>query len=518
MGDPRELDQFLGRQASEEQKPSSDFDDLENALEHILQFADELHLDPYPTHFEVVPPHIMHEIAAYGLPDRYAHWTHGKAYRQMKTMHDYGLSRLYEVVINGNPSQAFLLENNFPVENKLVMAHVLGHTDFFKNNYRFKDTREDMVHASSGSAERMRQYERKEGKKPVEEFLDAALTIAWHIDPYVSERLPKNEQIKKWKEEFETERDKQPMRQEFDDVLEIGVQKDEAIRESLTVVPIPLKPDRDVLGFIRDFAPYLEDWQRDILDVVRGESLYFWPQMRTKIMNEGWASFSHVQIMRRMGDEGLISGAEAEHWFSMHGGVVARNARTLNPYFFGLRMYEYIVDYHNGDLSDEEKRWLEGERRPVYPKYEGPFTESPGLMAAREVMMHNDDESFIRNYFDKNVADRMNVYIYGPEANHWEGGQDLVVKEKDWEVIRDRLAGSMANAGIPIITVQNGETELYLRHEYEGTELDNSYVQKTLPFIYKLWGRAVHLDTYVDGKQTTFVCSKGGTVKKSTVE
>jgi len=518
MNSRQELDQFLPRgSGSKEVKPSSDFENLEQALGHISRIAEELKFDPFPTHFEIVPPHIMHEIAAYGLPERFSHWTHGKAFRQMKTMHEYGLSRLYEVVINGNPSQAFLLENNFPIENKLVMAHVLGHTDFFKNNYRFEGTRKDMVHAAAGSAERIRQYEKKEGKKPIEEFLDAALTMAWHIDPYVPTRPSKEEQIQQWKEEFEQERDKQPKRMEFDDVFEIGKKREEKPRENLTIVPIPLNPDRDVSGFIRDFAPYLEDWQRDILDIVRGESLYFWPQMRTKIMNEGWASIAHREIMRRMGDEGLITGAEAEHWMKMHGGVVASNPQSLNPYFFGLRMYEYIIDSHNGDLSDDEKKWLEKERLPIYPLYTGPLEDSPGLMAARDVMMSNDDESFVRNYFDKNVADRMNVYIYGKQKNIWDGGQDIVVKEKDWEVIRDRLAGSMANAGIPIITVQNGETELYLRHEYEGVELDMDYAQKTLPYVFQMWGRAVHLDTFVGGKKVTYSC-KGKTVKKSVQE
>ncbi|HEX5709125.1 MAG TPA: SpoVR family protein, partial [Pyrinomonadaceae bacterium] len=157
--------------------------DLEKTLERIWEIARGFGLDPYPVRFEIVPSTVMYEIGSYALPGRYSHWTFGKAYHRMKTMYDFGLSKIYEVVINTNPSYGFLLETNSPVQNKLVMAHVLGHVDFFKHNVYFSKTNRQMVETVSTHAGRMNEYEFRHGRKAVERFLDAVLSIEEHIDP-----------------------------------------------------------------------------------------------------------------------------------------------------------------------------------------------------------------------------------------------------------------------------------------------------------------------------------------------
>ena len=147
----------------------------------------EMGLDPFPVHFEMVPADIMYEFGAYGLPGRFHHWSHGKAYYRMKTQYDYGLSKIYEMVINTNPSYAFLMENNALVQHKLVVAHVLGHCDFFKHNAYFQHTNRPMVETASLNADRIRQYEyRARHADVVEEFLDAVLSIQEHIDPHLT--------------------------------------------------------------------------------------------------------------------------------------------------------------------------------------------------------------------------------------------------------------------------------------------------------------------------------------------
>src|SRR3954462_4234802 len=146
---------------------------LEKAIGEIWEIAGRIGLDPYPTHFDVVPATIMYEFGAYGLPGRFSHWTHGRAYQQIKTMYDYGLSRIYELVINANPAYAFLLENNSVLQNKLVVAHVLGHSDFFKHNAYFAPTSRQMLETASVHAERLRQYEFEHWSEKVEEFLAA---------------------------------------------------------------------------------------------------------------------------------------------------------------------------------------------------------------------------------------------------------------------------------------------------------------------------------------------------------
>lgn len=495
-------------------RAEGDLNELEQALGHIWKIAGDFGLDPFPVGFEVVPAHIIYGVGAYGLPDHYSHWTHGRAYRQMKTMYDQGLSRIYEVVVNSNPAQAFLLDNNAPVDNKLVMAHVLGHSEFFKQNRLFQDTRKDMPGAASLAAHRFQGYEIEEGKREVEEFLDAALSISEHIDPFHPTRLSPADQLKTWKVEFENRQQGNHFRptSEFDDLFDDQIKKPVAKKQqSNAKVPFPLDPERDVLGFIRDFAPYLEDWQRDVLDVVRTESLYFYPQMRTKIMNEGWASFWHRRIMREMADRGHLTQAEDIRWWQLNAGVVSANNRQLNPYHFGLNMFEYLVDLHNGDITSEEKRWLEKEGLPVYPKHDGDFLTSPGLAAVRQIMETEDDQSFIRNHFTRLPADRMQMYIYderptiGPFGSR---GTEYYIKERGWEKIRDGLVQSMINGGNPVIVVKDGDfddnQELYLEHRYEGRELRRRYLSLTLPQIYKLWGRSVNLETVVDGKKVVY--------------
>src|SRR5436190_18803106 len=126
-----------------------DVHDLEKAIGEIWEIAERLGLEPFPVHFELVPATIMYEFGAYGLPGRFSHWTHGRAYQQIKTMYDYGLSKIYELVINANPSYAFLLENNSVLQNIVVAAHVLGHVDFFKHNAYFTPSNRQMLETAS---------------------------------------------------------------------------------------------------------------------------------------------------------------------------------------------------------------------------------------------------------------------------------------------------------------------------------------------------------------------------------
>src|ERR1051325_5323608 len=153
------------------------------AIDDIWKVGEEMQLDPFPIHFEIVPAKVMYEIGAYGVPGRFSHWTHGKAFHQMKTMYDYGLSKIYELIINTNPAQAYLMEGNSLIQNNLVIAHVIGHSDFFKNNAYFQHTNRQMAETAGVTAERIRAYEQARGEKAVEEFLDAVLAIQEHIDP-----------------------------------------------------------------------------------------------------------------------------------------------------------------------------------------------------------------------------------------------------------------------------------------------------------------------------------------------
>lgn len=498
-----ELDRFLGENGG-----VSSFKALEDRLTKIWGIAHEFGLDPFPTHFEMIPPTQMHEIASYGLPHRFSHWTHGRDYRHQKTMHDYGLSRLYEVVINANPSQAYLLENNSDIENTVVMAHVLGHTDFFKNNRLFQATRRDMPHASSTYAGRIKQFEFEHGKLVVESFLDSALSIAEHVDAHNVVRPSKDEQVAKWREEFEEEQRPRKAANEFADLFPEDraaekKRRDDAIKQRMA---IPLHPDKDLLGFIADYGAYLKDWQREALQIVRAESLYFHPQRRTKIMNEGYASYWHKRIMQEMSNRGYLNQEEEFRWVAMHSGVVSPNPKSLNPYYFGMMMFEFIEDYNNGNLTDLERRQLERADMVVFPPFKGDYIGSPGHSKVREAMMFDDDQSFVRNHFCQVPAERMNMYVYKEQEDYEV--VNSVVAEKSWEKIRDALVRSMDNSGDPYLAVTDADYsrngELYIKHSFEGQELDIAYLERTLPHVYNLWGRSTHLETVVKGEATRF--------------
>lgn len=452
--------------------------ELEQAVEQIWEIATtRFGLDPFPVRFEIVPASVMYEVGSYALPGRYSHWTFGKAYHRMKMMYDFGLSKIYEVVINSNPSYAFLLETNSPTQNKLVIAHVLGHIDFFKNNVYFSKTNRRMVDEAALHARRMGEYEFKYGRKVVEEFLDAVLSIEEHVDP--------NFFIRKAQVDPDKEEDKKPRRREgrYDDLLS-QEELDERIEATDHAGERSQKqgvalPEKDLVYFLMKNSPSLEPWQRDIMAMLHEEMEYFIPQLQTKIMNEGWASIWHSRIMREMD----LPTNEHLEFAELHAGVVSPHKGQLNPYYLGYKIFE-----------DIEKRW-DNPTKEEREKFGRRGDEGRDKMfEAREL---DNDISFLRNYLTEELCEELDLFVY-----QLVDEEDWTVTEKKWERVRDQLVANMTNFGFPYIEVTDGDydgnRELYLTHRYEGVELDMKYARRTLEHVYKLWGRDVHLETQVD--------------------
>src|SRR5699024_1965982 len=270
---------------------------LNRAIDEITEIATGFGLDFYPMRYEVCPADIIYTFGAYGMPTRFSHWSFGKQFHKMKLHYDLGLSQIYELVINSNPCYAFLLDTNSLVQNKLIIAHVLAHCDFFKNNVRFSNTRRDMVESMTATAERIAHYEMVHGKDEVERFLDAILSIQEHIDPSIVRPKLTAYDLEEEEEEEETQRVKTP----YDDLWDMGKKETDNKRSTAKRwKKFPPRPEKDLLLFIQENSRELEDWQRDILTMMREEMLYFWPQLETKIMNEGWASYWHQRIIREM--------------------------------------------------------------------------------------------------------------------------------------------------------------------------------------------------------------------------
>ena len=454
--------------------------ELGDAIEKIWDIAHRMGLDPFPVNFELVPATIMYEFGSYGLPGRFSHWSRGKAYYRMKTDYDYGLSKIYELVVNTNPSYAFLMEQNDLLQNKVVVAHVLGHTDMFKNNIYFQRTPPNMIDKVSVNADRIRKYEYEHGAHEVERFLDAVLAIEEHIDPNFRIRHLDAKEAEERRKSGAT-----PRETGYEDLW--GIEERAAVRRQAEEAEqfrararrFPPEPEKDILLFLAEHAPDLEPWQRDILLIVREEMQYFVPQMQTKVLNEGWAAYAHIHIMREMD----LTDAEYTAFAQMNAGVLAPNRMHINPYHVG---------YHI--LEDIERRW----DNPTEEE-QAKLGRQPGQGRAKifEVRETENDVSLLRNYLTKELVEELDLYLYRKEGDQW------VIVEKNWEKVRDGIVGGMTNFGYPYLTVNdsdfNRNTELLLRHHVEGErELDIPYAEKTLEYVYRIWSRPVHLETIMD--------------------
>lgn len=450
---------------------SQEMQQFEQALEKISAKASEFGLDFYPMRFEICPADIIYTFGAYGMPTRYSHWSFGKSFNRMKTQYDYNLSRIYELVINSDPCYAFLLDGNSLIQNKMVAAHVYAHCDFFKKNQWFRHTSKNMVETMSRNAERIKDYEFKYGRNKVEEVLDAALAIQEHIEPRYGLGKPKGK----------NKSEKKPKETPYDDLWKTGI-KD--LPEVVQPKKFPEEPEKDILKFIGTHAKDLEEWERDIIFIVREEMLYFWPQIETKIMNEGWATLWHARIMREID----MTEEETIEFAKMHAGVIQPSRMSLNPYLIGLKIWE-----------DIEKRWDEPSQAEK-EKYGRPGGQ--GREKIFEVRETENDISFIRNYLTKELVEKLNLFVFKKVYTKWQ------VIETEWERVREGIVTLLTNGGYPYIVVEDGNCnkngELYLKHEHEGRDLDLYFLEKTLPYVYHLWGKTIYLETSVEGKGVLF--------------
>src|SRR5690625_3644969 len=384
---------------------------LYRAIDEITEIADGFGLDFYPMRYEICPAEIIYTFGAYGMPTRFSHWSFGKQFYKMKLHYDLGLSQIYELVINSNPCYAFLLDTNTLIQNKLIIAHVLAHSDFFKNNYYFKKTRQDMVESMAATAERISYYERVHGKETVESFLDAVLAIQEHIDPY-----------EQHEHDILTETTIES--HEYEDLWFDEVNEKRTSRKNRTT--FPPRPMKDLLLFIEQHSPILTDWQCDILTMIREEMLYFWPQLETKIMNEGWATYWHQKIIREL----PLTDDELIEYATLNASVVQRSRTQLNPYYLGLKLFEHIEETYEETAEDGN-------------------SES-ALKKLFEVRAIENDTSFIRNYLTEQVVQQEDMFIYEQEATIYR------ITSKQYEQIRDEIIHSRTNGGFPYIVVTDG--------------------------------------------------------------
>ncbi|GEN30902.1 stage V sporulation protein R [Cerasibacillus quisquiliarum] len=450
--------------------------ELERAIHDITEIAKGFGLDFFPMRYEICPADIIYTFGAYGMPTRFTHWSFGKQFHKMKLQYDLGLSQIYELVINSNPCYAFLLDTNTLIQNKMIVAHVLAHSDFFKNNVRFANTRRDMVDSMTATAERIAHYEHVYGYEVVEKFLDAVLAIQEHIDPSLLRPTLYDEEDDEQESDIRTT--------PYDDLWYLNEPKPKAKKtRSAGRRKAPKRREKDLLLFLIEHSQELTDWQCDILTMMREEMLYFWPQLETKIMNEGWASYWHQRILREMD----LSPDETIEFAKLNANVIQPSKTFMNPYYLGLKIFEDIEQRYNHPSEEMIAHGIK------------PYSGRDKIFEVREL---ESDISFIRNYLTKELVQKEDLYLFEKKGSVYQ------VTDKDYENIRNQLVSIRVNGGFPYITVEDGDYlkngELYLKHHYEGIELDIPYLENVLPYIYQLWGRVVHVETYLNERPLRF--------------
>lgn len=463
----------------------------------IEKAAREYGLDFFEIRYEVLDWEEINEVAAFGgYPARYPHWRFGMEHMQLSRSYAYGLSKIYEMVINNDPTYAYLLAANHMVDQKLVMSHVCGHGDFFKNNFSFRHTNRKMVDEMANHAARVRRYMELYGEDEVERFLDRCLSLENLID-YNAPHIQRSSRVSD--DDGEGERaPREPRKLRAKDYMDEYINPPtalEAERQRLAAAAeqrqnrFPSQPERDVLLFLLEHAP-LRNWERDLLGIVREEAYYFAPQGRTKIMNEGWASYWHSTLMT----ERVLDPSELLDYADHHAGTMATQPGRLNPYKLGLELWRDIED-----------RWNKGRYGPDWEgcdDFQARARWDSGEMNGRskifEVRRHYNDVTFIDEFLTADFVRKHGLFTYDYDK---DSGQ-YIISDRDFRAVKQRLLFMLTNFGQPHIEVADGNFlnrgELLLRHRYEGVPLKLDQARETLENLCQIWKRPVHIETVVD--------------------
>ncbi|MEW5977722.1 MAG: SpoVR family protein [Acidobacteriota bacterium] len=475
--------------------------ELETVRQEIEGHAREYGLDFYETIFEVLDFKQLNEVASFmGFPNRYPHWRFGMEYEKLSKSYAYGLHKIYEMVINNDPCYAYLLQCNNLVDQKIVMAHVYGHCDFFKNNFWFSKTNRKMMDGMANHATKVRKYIDKYGQNTVEEFIDTCLSI----DDLIDRHSPFIQRRQRPAAEFEFEEDERSVKKiRSKDYMEEYINPEEFLQEQqrrleeekLRQRSLPQQSELDVLLFLIENAP-LENWQREILALIREESYYFAPQGQTKIMNEGWATYWHSKIMT----ERALSDAELIDYADHHSGTVATQPTRINPYKLGLELFKDIEDrWNKGKFGKDYEECDNIEKKKNWDKQVG-----LGRSKIFEVRKIHNDVTFIDTFLTEEFCREQKMFAYKYDSDRGA----YVISDREFHKVKQQLLFSLTNFGQPFVLVRDSNYEnrgeLYLFHRHEGIDLRIDYARETLKNIQRIWSRPVYLQSVVEGRGKIF--------------
>ena len=422
--------------------------------DRICNIAKENNLDWFNIVYETCDYYEMiGNMSYHGLPTHYSHWSHGKAFEVTHQLYNLGMEGLpYELIINSDPSIAYLMKENPLYLQVLIMAHCVGHSDFFKNNRMFKATRPNTVLGRFRNAKkRIQNYieDPSIGIELVEEIIDAAKAFQFQMPrrPILFQDLEEKRQrqienIKK--------RIKKKDKRTFNNT------------EHLNLHRIPIEPEYDVLGFAIQYSS-LDNWAKDILEIIRDEGQYFIPQMQTKIMNEGWACFWHFKILE------MLELPQSIHipFLKMHNQVVRPHIGRINPYHVGFHMFNKIEERYGLDEC----------------------------FLARDV---HHDISFLRQYLTMEDCQELGLFSFSKQK---EGiFVDEVSDDDGWKVVKDNLINQVAMNNMPVICIESltSDGTLILSHDHDGRDLKLDEAEKVVHHMETIWAKPVKMLTIIE--------------------
>jgi len=475
-------------------------DEFRKLLPEIFRKVHDFGCDFPPTVVEMLTYDEISEIAAYGgFPVRYPHWRWGMEYEELQQGYMHGMHRIYEMVVNTDPCYLYCLDSNTLVDNVTVVAHALGHADFFKNNIYFGQTSQNMMNELANHGTRIRRYMSRWGKERVTEFIDHVLRIETLIDP------SKAWEPKRYKEGTTKDSRKyhHPSRLKVEDghdYMEEYINTDEWIKkqhekiekiEAAEYLDMFVGSTKDIMGFIRDNAP-LKPWESDIVSMLYDESMYFAPQRMTKVCNEAHASWIDYHIISRQGLAGLGQPDESSGIieYAKHKMGVLGGKYSMNPYKLGFSLF-----------CDIEERWNKGqfgseweECADIRKKQDWDLNLGLGHDKVFEVRKLYNDLTLIMEFFTPEFCEKYEFFEWKKYPNG-----EYKIESKDSERIKAKLVARHMNGGLPEIRLvdpnHKGKGILFLQHAFSGRPLHDAYVGPVLESLRKLWKNDVCLST-----------------------
>ena len=499
----------------------SELERLKKIENRIYEIARENGLEFCDIEFDVVPQEKMFEIMAYGMPGNISNWKYGRDYEKTRTIYEkMGIGLPYEVVVNTNPARAYLMKDNVLSLQALIIAHVVGHVAFFTMNQYHKENDSDIASRLAIASQRYEEYERKYGIDIVEKTVDAGHALMFHSNPWVKEETEQDkverifERIKKKKHDkqstefgdfFEEEEQGQVDREKWNHQLYMSLK-----------YKTPVEPQEDLLRYIIDHSRVLASWQKDILEVIRSLGQYYWPNIKTKYMNEGFATFWHEKILRQLFKENLLTPEEHAECNYSNSLVKAKSPYSMNPYLVGSVIWEDIVE--RWDTGRHGKDWEE-----IINHDEKKYFDDKSMNGHKkmlQVLRTHNDWMFMNNFLTGDLVRELELYLYVKKTNVFF--EELVITDKKAEEIKNIIIKSFSHSGIPKVFIINGDYfhrgELLLEHEYIGAELEPEYAQKTMEHIEFLWGETCTLKTYRNKAPHKYIAKRSNTIEKFNID